>query len=97
LLTGEGADAGEIAREAEKAIGALLGGGGQAQLLERVDADTAVRLLGDAERIRVWVDLLRVQGDAVDRTGAVVEAQRVRERAAALEAAASRLAASMGT
>ncbi|MGQ0641740.1 MAG: hypothetical protein ACT4P6_13405 [Gemmatimonadaceae bacterium] len=96
LLTEEGVDGDEVAREADQAIGALLGGGPQAQLLERVDADTAVRLLSDPERVRVWVDLLRAQSDALRRSGADAQAQRVQDRAAALAAAAARLAESLG-
>ena len=51
LLTNEGVDGGEVAREADQAIGALLGGGHQGALIERVDADTAVSLMGDEERV----------------------------------------------
>ncbi len=97
LLTGEASAASDVAREADAAIGALLGGGSQALLLERVDGDTAVRLVGDAERVRCWVELLRVQADALSRSGPDVDAQRVRDRAVALEAAAARLAGSLGS
>ncbi len=95
LLTGE-AEATDVVREADQAIGDLLGGGSQAQLLERVDADTAVRLVGDAERIRVWIDLLRTQAEALTKSGADAQAQRVKERALALETAAVRVASSSG-
>ena len=96
LLTGEGAQATDLVREADQEISALLGGGSQAQLLERVDADTAVRLVGDAERIRAWIDLLQAQAEALTKSGDGVQAQRVQDRAAALESAAARMASSSG-
>jgi hypothetical protein len=92
MLTGEGVEATDVVREADETIAALLGGGPQAHLLERVDADTAVRLVGDAERIRVWVDLLRAQAEALTKSGADTQAERVRRRALALETAAARMA-----
>jgi hypothetical protein len=97
LLTAEGAQDDEVAREADQAIGALLGGGPQAQLLERVDADTAVRLVGDKERLRLWIDLLRIQCEALRSAESESQAQRVEGRAAALEAALARHEDSLGT
>lgn len=97
LLTGVGVDAGEVSREADQAISALLGGGPQAQLLERVDPDTAVRLVGDKERLRVWIDLLRVQAKALHAAGSDGQAHGVEARAAALEAAQGRQDQSLGT
>jgi hypothetical protein len=96
LLTGEGAEAMDLVRDADQEISALLGGGSQAQLLERVDADTAVRLVGDAERIRAWIDLLQAQAEALTKSGDGAQAQRVQDRAAALESAAARMASSSG-
>lgn len=96
LLNGEGADLEGIVREADQAIGELLGGGGQAQLLERVDADTAARLLGDKERVSVWVELLELQADALEQHGAAERSRRVHGRASALSGAAQRLANSLG-
>jgi hypothetical protein len=96
LLTGEGAEATDLVRDADQEISALLGGGSQAQLLERVDADTAVRLVGDAERIRAWIDLLQAQAEALTKSGAGAQAQRVQDRATALESAAARMASSSG-
>jgi len=96
LLTGEAAPAQDVAREADHAIGALLGGGSQAQLLERLDADSAVRLTGDVERVWLWVELLRLQGDALSKSGAEDAAQRLRTRAAEIETASVRLAGSLG-
>ncbi|MEW5914989.1 MAG: hypothetical protein AB1762_01230 [Gemmatimonadota bacterium] len=97
LLSKEGADVDGVAGEAETAIGALLGGGAQSQLLERVDADTAVRLVGDRERVRLWVDLLEAQADALNRQGHTEQGRRIRERAGALAAALDRLADSLGS
>jgi len=97
LLSGEGTEATDLVQEADQEISALLGGGSQAQLLERVDADTAVRLVGDAERIRVWIDLLRAQAEALTKSGDGAQAQRVHERAAALGSSAARMASSSGT
>lgn len=96
LLTGEAAPAHDVVREADQAIGALLGGGSQAQLLERLDADSAVRLMGDVERVRIWVELLRLQADAHNKSGAEDAAQRIRTRADEIETASGRLADSLG-
>ncbi|HJU72820.1 MAG TPA: hypothetical protein VJ717_03670 [Gemmatimonadaceae bacterium] len=90
MLTGD-ASAEDVAREAEESIVSLLGGPSQSQLLERVDAATAVQLLGDAERLRLWIELLRVQADAHVKHGTVGQSERLLSRAAALEAAGSRL------
>lgn len=92
MLTGEAA-ADDVAREAEESIATLLGGRAQSQLLERVDPDTAVRLLGDAERVRVWIELLQVQAAACDKRGAAELGVQLRSRAAALDAAGARLSA----
>lgn len=90
-LLGE-ADAGaDVAAETAVEIGALLGGGTTAALIERVDAATAVMLVADRERIGVWVELLRLRADALASSGAGDEAAVVRERADALAAAATRL------
>lgn len=96
LLTGEAAAAQDVAREADQAIGTLLGGGSQAQLLERLDADSAVRLTGDVERVRLWVELLRLQADALTKSGSEEAAQRLRMRADEIQMASERLADSLG-
>ena len=90
MLTGEAA-ADDVAREAEDAIATLLGGRSQSQLLERVDADTAVQLLGDPDRLRLWIELLRVQADACIRHGSRHQGEQLLARALALEAAGARL------
>ncbi len=90
-LTGQtsGAEAVEVEREAGAAIGTLLGP--QAPLLNQLDATSAARLLGDAERVRLWIALMRVQADAQRTGGRDDAAARSAARAAALEQAARAL------
>ena len=90
-LNGEADSATEVSNEADQEISALLGGAAMAPLIERVDANTAVQLVGDKERISAWIELLRVHADALAASGADADAQRVRERADAVAAAAARL------
>lgn len=87
-LTGEADSATEVANEADQEISALLGGAAMAPLLERVDATTAVQLLGDNERVHAWVELLTVRAEALVRSGADADAHRVMERVKAIVAAA---------
>jgi hypothetical protein len=90
-LIGEADSATEIANEADQEIGALLGGAAMAPLIERVDANTAVQLLGDKERVRAWVELLTVRAEALVRSGAEADAHRVVGRVTAIVAAAEQL------
>ena len=86
-LTGaSSAEAAEVEREAGAAIGTLLGP--QAPLLNQLDPASAVRLLGDAERVSMWVALTRLRADAHRAAGRADAADRLDARAAALEAAA---------
>ena len=86
-LTGATVDeAGDIEREAAASIGTLLGP--QAPLLGQIDAGTAVRLVGSADRVATWVAFLRVQAEAHRVAGRADAADRLAHRAAALEAAA---------
>src|SRR5687768_3175107 len=80
-LTGEPAadDVAEVEREAGAAIGTLLGP--RAPLLQQLDATSAVRIVGDAERVGVWIALMRVQADAQRMTGRVDAADRLVARA----------------
>lgn len=96
-LIGEAESATDVASEADREISALLGGAAMAPLLGRVDATTAVQLVGDKERISAWVALLRIRADALLASGAEMDAGRARERADALAAAAAQLAESLGT
>lgn len=63
-LTGkiDASDAAEIDREAAAAIATLLGP--QAPLLQQLDAASAVRLVGDGDRVALWIAFLRIQADA---------------------------------
>ena len=83
------ADAADVEREAGGAIATLLGP--QAGLLDRLDPTSAARLLGDAERVALWIALLRVQSDAQRAAGRADAADRASARAVALERAASEL------
>jgi hypothetical protein len=90
MLTGS-AEAGEaVRRDAGIAIEQLLGE--VSPLLARVDADTAVRLVGSQTRIALWADLLELEADACERAGDASEASTHRARAAALRTAAVKLA-----
>jgi hypothetical protein len=89
-LTGQvdASDAAEIEAEAGTAIATLLGP--QAPLLQQVDPASAVRLVGDADRVALWIAFLRVQADArrADHRRRDDSADRLTARAVALEQAA---------
>ncbi len=87
-LTGEPAvgDVAEVEREAGAAIVTLLGP--QAPLLQQLDAGSAVRILGDAERVGLWTAFMRIQADAQRANGRLDAADRLAARATALEEAA---------
>ena len=72
-----------IEREAEDAIRMLLGP--QAALLERIDPASAVALVGDADRVALWVALLRLRADVAQARGDVPRAADRGARATALE------------
>lgn len=92
-LTGQvdASDAAAIDGEAGAAIATLLGP--QGALLQQLDAASAVRLVGDADRLALWIALLRVQADArranTGRPDRDDTANRLVARAAALEQAAA--------
>ncbi len=90
-LVGEADSATEVANEADQEISALLGGAALAPLIERVDAITAVQLIGDKERMRAWIELLAVRAEALVVSGDHADAHRVVERASALSDAARHL------
>jgi hypothetical protein len=86
-LTGAGGDeAADVEREAADAVTSLLGP--QAALLHALDAGSAVRLAGGAERVATWITLLEVQADAARARGEGDRAERLAARAAALGQAA---------
>jgi hypothetical protein len=86
LIGASGAEATEVEREAGGAIVTLLGP--QAPLLQQLDATSAVRIAGDAERVALWTAFLRVQADAQRASGRLDAADRLAARATALEQAA---------
>jgi hypothetical protein len=77
----EGDDAVGVPRDVDAAIAALLGT--QQGMLAMLDPWSAANLIGDADRFRLWVELLTVKADAL---GATPEGARVRARADALRA-----------
>lgn len=77
-----GDEATDVLREAGTAIGELLGP--QRMLLERLDAATASRSLGNPDTVRAWSDLLLLQADAEAALGHMDTAGRLRARATAL-------------
>ena len=83
-----GAHAPEVIRQqAVFAIEGLLGA--QAGILGRVDAASAVRLVGDSTRVGLWAALLDVEGDALEAAGNAEQASLRRARANALRAAST--------
>jgi hypothetical protein len=79
-------DAAEVEREAGQAIATLLGP--QATLLQQLDPMSAVRIVGDAERVALWTAFMRAQAEAARAGGRVDAADRLATRAVALEQAA---------
>jgi hypothetical protein len=92
-LTGQvdPSDAADVDRQAGAAIGTLLGP--QSTLLQQLDAASAIRLVGDPDKLGLWVALLRVQAYArradMQRSDADESADRLAARASALEQAAA--------
>ena len=78
---GAGDSAKEVSRDADAAIGTLLGP--QRAMLERLDAWSAANLLGDPERVLVWSELMKLQADMLDASGDP-RGTLVRQRAVAL-------------
>lgn len=73
-----GAAPAEIVAEVRAAQGELLGK--DAALLRAVDPASAARMLGRAERLTAWVDLLRIEADALRAAGHTDEAIRIEQR-----------------
>jgi hypothetical protein len=80
------AEASDIEREAGAAITNLLGP--QGSLLQALDPASAVRLVADAERVALWVALMRVQAEAHRVAGRSDAGDRLAARADAIEQAA---------
>ncbi|MBC8088166.1 MAG: hypothetical protein H7Z40_12935 [Phycisphaerae bacterium] len=81
----DGAPSDEITRDAGGAIGELLGP--QRAIMEMLDAKSAASLAGDAERLDLWVGLIRLQSHAAREAEDEVKASKLSARADALEAA----------
>jgi hypothetical protein len=77
-----------ILAESNSAIEQLLGA--QAEMLARLDTETAVRLVGSSRRAQLWADLVELEADASDIGGDAVAAATKRARAVALRAAVDR-------
>jgi spermidine/putrescine-binding protein len=77
-----------ILAEGNVAMEQLLGA--QADMLSRLDAETAVRLVGSSRRAQLWADLVELEADARDIGGDAISAATKRARAVALRAAADR-------
>lgn len=88
MLTSSAAASPTVRAEVHDAVGQLLGP--DAALLSRLDAETAVRLLGDHVRAGLWADLLDLDATASVAGGDEIAATTQRTRAAALRAAAAR-------
>jgi len=86
LAGGGGDEAAAVEREAADAVATLLGP--QGTLLHALDAASAVRLAGGAERVAAWIALLRVQADAARARGDGDRVARLGTRIASLEQAA---------
>jgi hypothetical protein len=80
---GGGESADEVSRDADEAIGTLLGP--QRAMLERLDAWSAANLLGDPDRVMVWSDLLALQADLREVSGDSDGSAALRQRADALK------------
>jgi len=74
-----GAPAAEIVQAARDAQGELLGK--DVALLRAVDPASAAQMLGDDQRLTVWVDLLRVEADALREAGRAAEANAIAQQA----------------
>lgn len=91
LLTASAESGPVVRQEVYAATEQLLGA--QSALLTRLDAETAVRLVGSRRRTQLWADLVELEADACDCAGDTVGGAANRARAAALRAAAERLGA----
>lgn len=88
-LMGDPLAADEVVRGAREAQGELLGPLFGAMVM--VDADTAVGLMRDRERLEAWVELMRLEADALRAGGDEAGAETVGRRADAVAEACGRL------
>jgi hypothetical protein len=76
-----------VRADAQQAISQLLGD--QAALLSRLDARTAVQLLGNAQKQALWAELLDLQADSCAAVGRSDQAESLRVRAQSIRDAPS--------
>jgi hypothetical protein len=88
-LMGDPLAADEVVRGAREAQGELLGPLFGAMTV--VDADTAVGLMRDRERLEAWVELMRLEAEALRVGGDAAGADTVARRADAVAGACDRL------
>lgn len=86
-LTGE-ASAEEIDRDADAAIGELLGP--RYQLLSSLDSRSATALIADPRRLELWIGLIRIQAAARRRLNDEDGAKSLDRRAEQLEQESAR-------
>ena len=88
-LMGDPLAADDVVRGARDAQAELLGPLFGAMTM--VDADTAVGLMRDRERLEAWVELMRLEADALRAAGDAAGAAAVARRADAVQEAYERL------
>lgn len=81
-LTG-GASGTEVAQEARAAQTELLGK--ESTLLRTLDPQSAAHAIGDRERLEAWIDLLRVEAQAIAASGDSDRADALERRVATLQ------------
>jgi hypothetical protein len=86
-LSGESGSPAAVRQRAGAAVAGLLGA--DAPLLGRLDAASAVRLVGDPRRVALWHGLLAVAAAAAEADGDPAGAAALRARAGDLAAAAA--------
>ncbi len=77
----DGDDGADVALEADRVIAALLGS--QQPMLSMLDARSAAQIVGDEQRLALWIELLATKASAL---GQSVEGARVHARAESLRA-----------
>ena len=88
-LMGDPLAADAVVRGAREAQGELLGPLFGAMTM--VDPDTAVGLMRDRERLEAWVELMRLEAEALRAAGDAAGAEAVARRADAVQEAYKRL------
>jgi hypothetical protein len=88
-LMGDPLAADDVVRGAREAQAELLGPLFGAMTM--VDPDTAVGLMRDRERLEAWVELMRLEADALRAAGDAAGADTVARRADAVQEAYERL------